>query len=100
MTDYKEKAKELLREVETRKVKASLAIREYEERFYQKGESLSATEAADWTSKEFMELDLRNERDAVYNTIVALEILDPEEAAEYIAAVGKELGVNEVRTRL
>ena len=94
MNNYKEKAKELLREVETRKAKATLAIRGYEERFYKKGESLSAAEAADWTSKEFMELDLRNERDAVYNTIVALE-LDPEEAAEYIAAVGKELGVNE-----
>lgn len=94
MNNYKEKAKELLREVETRKAKATLAIRGYEERFYKKGESLSAAEAANWTSKEFMELDLRNERDAVYNTIVALE-LDPEEAAEYIAAVGKELGVNE-----
>lgn len=95
MNSYKEKAKELLREVETRKAKATLAIRGYEERFYQKGESLSAAEAADWTSKDFMELELRNERDAVYNTIVALEILDPEEAAEYIAAIGKELGVNE-----
>lgn len=36
MNSYKEKAKELLREVETRKAKATLAIREYEERFYQK----------------------------------------------------------------
>lgn len=95
MNNYQEKAKELLREVETRKAKATLTIRGYEERFYQKGESLSAAEAADWTSKEFMELDLRNERDAVFNTIVALEILGPEEAAEYIAAVGKELGLNE-----
>lgn len=99
MNNYKEKAKELLREVETRKAKATLAIREYEERFYKKGESLSAAEAADWTSKEFMEIDLRNERDAVYNTIVALEILGPEEAANIVCSAGKELGVNEVRTR-
>lgn len=99
MNNYQEKAKELLREVETRKAKATLAIRGYEERFYKKGESLSAAEAADWTSKEFMEIDLRNERDAVYNTIVALEILDPEEAANIVCSAGKELGVNEVRTR-
>lgn len=98
MNNYKEKAKELLREVETRKAKATLAVRGYEKRFYQKGESLSAAEAADWTSKEFMELDLRNERDAVFNTIVRLGIMSQEEAAEYIAEVGKELDVNEIRT--
>lgn len=99
MTDYKEKAKELLREVETRKAKASLAIKEYEKRFYEKGESLSAAEAADWTSKEFMELDLKNERDAVFNTIVRLGIMSQEEAANIVCSAGKELGVNEVRTR-
>lgn len=99
MNNYKEKAKELLREVETRKAKATLAIRGYEERFYKKGESLSAAEAADWTSKEFMEIDLRNERDAVYNTIVRLGIMSQEEAANIVCSAGKELGVNEVRTR-
>lgn len=99
MNNYKEKAKELLREVETRKAKATLAIRGYEERFYDKGDFLNETEMDDWKSKELYAIDLANERDTVFNTIVRLGIMSQEEAANIVCTAGKELGVNEVRTR-
>lgn len=53
----------------------------------------------DWKSKELYLIDIGNERDAVFNTIVRLGIMSQEEAANIVCSAGKELGVNEVRTR-
>lgn len=95
----KNKAKELLYESERKKVRISQAIRQYEHRFYDKGDALDDVEMEDWKSKELYLIDIGNERDAVFNTIVRLGIMSQEEAANYVCASGKELGVNEIRTR-
>lgn len=95
----KDRAKGLLYESERKKVRISQALREYEHRFYDKGDFLNEAEMDDWKSKELYAIDLANERDTVFNTIVRLGIMSQEEAANYIAAIGKELGANEIRTR-
>ena len=95
----RERAKELLYESEKKKVRISQAIREYEHRFYDKGDYLDDVEMEDWKSKELYLIDIRNERDTVFNTIVLLGVMSQEEAANIVCAAGKELGVNEVRTR-
>lgn len=97
--ELKDRAKELLYEAERKKVRISQAIREYEHRFYDKGDFLNETEMDDWKSMELYAIDLANERDTVFNTIVRLGIMSQEEAANYIAAIGKELGLDEIRTR-
>ena len=53
----------------------------------------------DWKSKEFYLIDVGNERDTVFNTIVRLGILNSQDAAAVVSAAGKELLVNEIRTR-
>lgn len=95
----REQAKELLYESERKKVRIIAAIREYEHRFYDKGDYLDDVEMEDWKSKELYLIDIGNERDAVFNTIVRLGIMSQEEAANIVCSAGKELGVNEVRTR-
>lgn len=95
----RDRAKELLYESERKKVRISQAIREYEHRFYDEGAALDDVEMEDWKSKELYLIDLRNERDTVFNTIVLLGVMSQEEAADIVCNAGKELGVNEVRTR-
>lgn len=97
--ELKEKAEELLYEVERKKVRVIQAVREYEHRFYDEGEALDDVEIEDWKSKELYLIDLRNERDTVFNTIVLLGVMSQEEAADIVCNAGKEIGVNEVRTR-
>lgn len=97
--ELKEKAKELLYEVERKKVRVTKAVSEYEHRFYDKNVYLNDDEMGDWKSKELYLIDLRNERDTVFNTIVRLGILNPQDAAAVVSVAGKELVVNEVRTR-
>ena len=95
----RDKAKALLYESERKKVRISQAIREYEHRFYDEGDALDDVEMEDWKSKELYLIDLRNERDTVFNTIVLLGVMSQEEAADIVCVAGKELGVNEIRTR-
>ena len=97
--ELKDRAKELLYESERKKVRIIQAIREYENRFYDEGDALDDVEMEDWKSKEFYQIDLHNERDTVFNTIVLLGVMSREEAANIVCAAGKELGVNEIRTR-
>lgn len=95
----KDRANALLYDAERKKAQTAKAIGQYEHRFYDKGDFLNETEMEDWKSKELYLIDLRNERDTVFNTIVRLGIMSQEEAADIVCAAGKELGVNEVRTR-
>lgn len=97
--ELKDRAKELLYEAERRRVRVIKAVKKYEHRFYDKGDALDDVEMEDWKSKELYLIDLRNERDTVFNTIVLLGIMSQEEAANIVCAAGKEIGVNEVRTR-
>lgn len=97
--ELKDRAKELLYESERKKVRIIQAIREYEHRFYDEGDALDEDEMNDWKSKELYAIDLANERDTVFNTIVLLGVMSQEEAANIVCAAGKELGVNEIRTR-
>lgn len=97
--ELKEKAKELLYEFERKNVRISQAIREYEHRFYDESDALDDVEMEDWKSKELYLIDLRNERDTIFNTIVLLGVMSREEAADIVCNAGKELGVNEIRTR-
>lgn len=95
----RDRAKGLLYEVERKKAQTAKVLSQYKHRFYDKGEYLNETEMDDWKSKEFYSIDIANERDTVFNTIVRLGIMSQEEAANYIAAIGKELGLDEIRTR-
>ena len=97
--ELKDRAKELLYESERTKVRIIQAIREYEHRFYDEGDALDDVEMEDWKSKELYQIDLHNERDTVFNTIVLLGVMSQEEAANIVCAAGKELGVKEIRTR-
>ena len=97
--ELKDRAKELLYESERKKVRIIQAIRESEHRFYAEGDALDDVEMEDWKSKELYQIDLHNERDTVFNTIVLLGVMSQEEAANIVCAAGKELGVNEIRTR-
>lgn len=97
--ELKEKAKELLYESERKNVRIGQAIREYEPRFYDESDALDDVEMEDWKSKELYLIDLRNERDTIFNTIVLLGVMSREEAADIVCNAGKELGVNEIRTR-
>lgn len=97
--ELKEKAKAILYESERKNVRISQAITQYEHRFYDEGDALDDAEMEDWKSKELYLIDLRNERDTVFNTIVLLGVMSQEEAANIVCAAGKELGVNEIRTR-
>lgn len=97
--ELKEKAEELLYEVERKKVRVTKAVREYEHSFYDEGDALDDVEMEDWKSKELYQIDLHNERDTVFNTIVLLGVMSHEEAADIVCNAGKELGVNEIRTR-
>ena len=95
----KDRAKALLYEAERKKAQTAKAIGQYEHRFYDKGDFLNETEMDDWKSKELYAIDLANERDTVFNTIVRLGILNPQDAAAVVSVAGKELGVNEIRPR-
>lgn len=95
----RDRAKALLYEAERKKAQTAKALKAFEHRFYDKGDFLNETEMDDWKSKELYAIDLANERDTVFNTIVRLGIMSQEEAANYIAAIGKELGLDEIRTR-
>lgn len=97
--ELKKKAKELLYESERKNVRICQVIREYEHRFYDEGDALDDVEMEDWKSKELYLIDLRNERDTVFNTIVLLGVMSQEEAANIVCNAGKEIGVNEIRTR-
>lgn len=97
--ELKDRAKELLYEVERKKVRVSQAIREYEHRFYDKNVYMNEDEMDDWKSKEYYLIDATNERDTVFNTIVRLGILNPLNAATVVSTAGKELLINEIRTR-
>lgn len=97
--ELKDRAKELLYEVERKKVRVTKAVREYEHSFYDKNVYMNEDEMDDWKSKEYYLIDVTNERDTVFNTIVLLGVMSQEEAANIVCAAGKELGVNEVRTR-
>lgn len=97
--ELKDRAKELLYEVERKKVRVTKAVREYEHRFYDESDALDDVEMEDWKSKELYLIDLRNERDTIFNTIVLLGVMSREEAADIVCNAGKELGVNEIRTR-
>lgn len=97
--ELKKKAKELLYESERNNVRIGQAIREYEHRFYDESDALDDVEMEDWKSKELYLIDLRNERDTIFNTIVLLGVMSREEAADIVCNAGKELGVNEIRTR-
>lgn len=95
----KDRAKALLYEAERKKAQTTKALKQYERRFYDDGDFLNDAEMDDWKSKELYAIDLANEGDTVFNTIVRLGIMSQEEAANYIAAIGKELGLDEIRTR-
>lgn len=79
--ELKEKAEELLYEVERKKVRVTKAVREYEHSFYDKNVYMNEDEMDDWKSKEYYLIDVTNERDTVFNTIVRLGILNPLNAA-------------------
>lgn len=97
--ELKKKAEELLYEVERKKVRVTKAVREYEHRFYDKNVYMNEDEMDDWKSKEYYLIDATNERDTVFNTIVRLGILNPLNAATVVSTAGKELLINEIRTR-
>lgn len=97
--ELKEKAEELLYEVERKKVRVTKAVREYEHSFYDKNVYMNEDEMGDWKSKEYYLIDVTNERDTVFNTIVRLGILNPLNAATVVSTAGKELLINEIRTR-
>lgn len=97
--ELKEKAEELLYEVERKKVRVTKAVREYEHSFYDKNVYMNEDEMDDWKSKEYYLIDVTNERDTVFNTIVRLGILNPLNAATIVSTAGKELLINEIRTR-
>lgn len=97
--ELKEKAKELLYEVERKKVRVTKVVREYEHSFHDKNVYMNADEMDDWKSKEYYLIDVTNERDTVFNTIVRLGILNPLNAATVVSTAGKELLINEIRTR-
>lgn len=97
--ELKEKAEELLYEVERKKVRVTKAVREYEHSFYDKNVYMNEDERDDWKSKEYYLIDVTNERDTVFNTIVRLGILNPLNAATVVSTAGKELLINEIRTR-
>lgn len=97
--ELKEKAEELLYEVERKRVRVTKAVREYEHSFYDKNVYMNEDEMDDWKSKEYYIIDVTNERDTVFNTIVRLGILNPLNAATVVSTAGKELLINEIRTR-
>lgn len=97
--ELKKKAKELLYEAERRRVRVTKAVREYEHSFYDKNVYMNEDEMDDWKSKEYYLIDVTNERDTVFNTIVRLGILNPLNAATVVSTAGKELLINEIRTR-
>lgn len=97
--ELKDRSKELLYEAERRRVRVIKAVKKYEHRFYDKNGYLGEDEMNDWKSKELYLIDLRNERDTIFNTIVLLGVMSREEAADIVCNAGKELGVNEIRTR-
>lgn len=97
--ELKEKAKELLYEAERRRVRVIKAVKKYEHRFYDKNVYMNEDEMDDWKSKEYYLIDVTNERDTVFNTIVRLGILNPLNAATVVSTAGKELLINEIRTR-
>ena len=97
--ELKKKAEELLYEVERKKVRVTKAVGEYEHRFYDKNVYMNEDEMDDWKSKEYYLIDVTNERDTVFNTIVRLGILNPLNAATVVSTAGKELLINEIRTR-
>lgn len=97
--ELKEKAEELLYEVERKKVRVTKAVREYEHSFYDKNVYMNEDEMDDWKSKEYYLIDVTNERNTVFNTIVRLGILNPLNAATVVSTAGKELLINEIRTR-
>lgn len=97
--ELKDRAKELLYEAERRRVRVIKAVKEYEHRFYDKNVYMNEDEMDDWKSKEYYLIDATNERDTVFNTIVRLGILNPLNAATVVSTAGKELLINEIRTR-
>lgn len=97
--ELKDRAKELLYESERKKVRVTKAVREYEHSFYDKNVYMNEDEMDDWKSKEYYLIDATNERDTVFNTIVRLGILNPLNAATVVSTAGKELLINEIRTR-
>lgn len=97
--ELKDRAKELLYEAERRRVRVTKAVREYEHSFYDKNVYMNEDEMDDWKSKEYYLIDVTNERDTVFNTIVRLGILNPLNAATVVSTAGKELLINEIRTR-
>lgn len=97
--ELKDRAEELLYEVERKKVRVTKAVREYEHSFYDKNVYMNEDEMDDWKSKEYYLIDATNERDTVFNTIVRLGILNPLNAATVVSTAGKELLINEIRTR-
>lgn len=97
--ELKDRAEELLYEVERKKVRVTKAVREYEHSFYDKNVYMTEDEMDDWKSKEYYLIDATNERDTVFNTIVRLGILNPLNAATVVSTAGKELLINEIRTR-
>ncbi len=97
--ELKDRAEELLYEVERKKVRVTKAVREYEHSFYDKNVYMNEDEMDDWKSKEYYLIDVTNERDTVFNTIVRLGILNPLNAATVVSTAGKELLINEIRTR-
>lgn len=97
--ELKDRAEELLYEVERKKVRVTKAVREYEHSFYDKNVYMNEDEMDDWKSKEYYLIDVTNERNTVFNTIVRLGILNPLNAATVVSTAGKELLINEIRTR-
>lgn len=97
--ELKDRAKELLYEAERRRVRVIKAVKKYEHRFYDKNVYMNEDEMDDWKSKEYYLIDVTNERDTVFNTIVRLGILNPLNAATVVSTAGKELLINEIRTR-
>lgn len=97
--ELKDRAEELLYEVERKKVRVTKAVREYKHSFYDKNVYMTEDEMDDWKSKEYYLIDATNERDTVFNTIVRLGILNPLNAATVVSTAGKELLINEIRTR-
>lgn len=97
--ELKDRAKELLYEAERRRVRVIKAVKKYEHSFYDKNVYMNEDEMDDWKSKEYYLIDATNERDTVFNTIVRLGILNPLNAATVVSTAGKELLINEIRTR-
>lgn len=97
--ELKDRAKELLYEAERKKVRVTKAVREYEHSFYDKNVYMNEDEMDDWKSKELYLIDLSNERDTVFNTIVRLGILNTQDAAAVVSVAGKERLLNEIRTQ-